>query len=141
MDYTEPRGRLSENELRALVRRGEIDTVLAVFPDFYGRLVGKRITGRFFLESILGHGMHACNYLLACDMEMDPVPGYRFASWAEGGRALHPRSTLRRAAWLGARHRDLRRSRRGGHPVPVAPDDPPEADRARDGQGLRAMGA
>ncbi|GIW42067.1 MAG: glutamine synthetase [Candidatus Binatia bacterium] len=96
-------GMLGVDELRALVRQGEIDTVLAVFPDLYGRLVGKRITGRFFCEEVLEHGMHACDYLLACDMEMDPVPGYRFASWEKGYgdiRCVPDLSTLRRAAWL-----------------------------------------
>ena len=33
-----------------------------------------------FLRSFRRAGTHACDYLLACDMEMDPVPGYRFAS-------------------------------------------------------------
>ncbi|HKB14953.1 MAG TPA: glutamine synthetase family protein, partial [Planctomycetota bacterium] len=60
-------------------------------------------TGRFFLDSIAGHGLHACDYLLACDMEMDPVPGYAFASWEAGYgdvKATPDLSTLRRAAWL-----------------------------------------
>jgi len=96
-------GMLTEAELRALVASGEIETVLTVFPDLYGRLVGKRITGHYFCDDVLGHGMHACDYLLACDMEMDPVPGYRFASWADGYGDVHcvpDISTLRRATWL-----------------------------------------
>jgi glutamine synthetase len=96
-------GMLSETELRDLVQRGEIETVLTVFPDLYGRLVGKRISGRYFCDDVLAHGMHACDYLLACDMEMDPVPGYRFASWAEGYGDVHcvpDITTLRRATWL-----------------------------------------
>jgi glutamine synthetase len=47
--------------------------------------------------------MHVCDYLLACDMEMDPVPGYRIASWETGYGDFHAvpdLSTLRRAAWL-----------------------------------------
>ncbi len=51
--------------LRRAVAEGAIETVVTAFPDLYGRLVGKRITGRFFLDEIAGHGMHACNYLLA----------------------------------------------------------------------------
>ena len=50
-----------------------METVLAVFPDMYGRLVGKRITGDFFLEQTAEHGMHACDYLLTVDMEMDII--------------------------------------------------------------------
>ena len=77
-------GRLTRAELEKRVRSGEIDTVLTAFPDLYGRLVGKRITGRFFLDQTADAGMHVCDYLLACDMEMDPVPGYRFTSWESG---------------------------------------------------------
>src|SRR2546425_11448708 len=98
-----PLGMLRDAELRELVSRGEIDTVLTVFPDLYGRLVGKRIVGRYFTDEVLADGMHACDYLLACDMEMDPVPGYRFASWADGYgdvRCLPDLTTLRRATWL-----------------------------------------
>src|SRR5512145_100671 len=96
-------GRITRARLADLVRRGEIDTVLTVFPDMYGRLMGKRITGHFFVEHVADEGMHACDYLLACDMEMDPVPGYAFASWEKGYGDFHcvpDFSTLRRAAWL-----------------------------------------
>ena len=96
-------GMMTDDELCDLVRRGDIDTVLAVFPDLYGRLVGKRISGHFFREEVSRHGMHVCDYLLACDMEMDPVPGYRFTSWADGYGDVLCRpdlSTLRRATWL-----------------------------------------
>jgi glutamine synthetase len=96
-------GVLSETDLRKSVQLGEIDTVLTAFPDLYGRLVGKRISGQFFCDEVLGHGMHVCDYLLACDMEMDPVPGYRFASWADGYGDVHCQpdlATLRRATWL-----------------------------------------
>jgi glutamine synthetase len=95
-------GRLSREDLGELVGRGEIESVLTVFPDLYGRLMGKRMTGGFFLESV-EHGMHVCDYLLACDMEMDPVPGYEFASWEKGYgdmRCVIDWQTLRRAAWL-----------------------------------------
>ena len=100
---TEVRGRLDLETLRCEVAEGTIDTVVTCFPDLYGRLVGKRITGHFFLEEIAGHGMHVCDYLLACDMEMDPTPGYAFTSWATGYGDAHctpDLSTLRRAAWL-----------------------------------------
>src|SRR5215468_10244789 len=101
--HDHPSGMLSESALRDLVRKGEIDTVLTVFPDLYGRLVGKRFTGSFFCDHVLQHGMHACDYLLACDMEMDPVPGYAFASWEKGYGdvvCVPDLGTLRRAAWL-----------------------------------------
>src|SRR5918993_1291314 len=94
---------LSREELAALVERGEIETVLSVFPDMYGRLMGKRINAGFFLEQIADGGMHACDYLLACDMEMDVIPGYKYTSWETGYGDFHcvpDFATLRRAGWL-----------------------------------------
>lgn len=97
------RGKLSRTELADLIERGEIETVVTAFPDMYGRLLGKRITGHFFLDHVADEGMHVCDYLLACDMEMDPVPGYHFTSWEKGYGDMHcvvDWNTLRRAAWL-----------------------------------------
>jgi glutamine synthetase len=97
------RGRLDLDSLQRRVEDGQVETVLTVFPDLYGRLMGKRIVGRFFLEEVAESGMHACDYLLASDMEMVPTPGYAFTSWEQGYgdmRALPDWSTLREAAWL-----------------------------------------
>lgn len=97
------RGRLERSDLERGIGDGSIETVLTVLPDLYGRLMGKRIVGSFFLEEIIDGGMHACDYLLACDMEMDPTPGYAFTSWETGYgdlRAVPDLSTLRHAAWL-----------------------------------------
>ena len=69
-------GMLTRAQLGDLIEGGEIETVLTVFPDMYGRLMGKRITGHFFMDHVADDGMHACDYLLACDMEMDVIPGY-----------------------------------------------------------------
>jgi glutamine synthetase len=96
-------GRIDVKQLQRLVTDGEIETVLVVFPDMYGRLVGKRIVARFFLDDVVAHGMHACDYLLACDMDMDPVPGYAFTSWAKGYGDFRPVpdfNTMRVASWL-----------------------------------------
>ena len=55
------------------------------FTDMQGRLLGKRLHRDFFLEQVdHGHGTEGCNYLLALDMEMDPIPGYEIASWERG---------------------------------------------------------
>lgn len=97
------KGMLTRGELGDLVERGEIETVLAVFPDMYGRLMGKRIMGSYFVDEVAAGGMHACDYLLACDMEMDVIPGYRYTSWETGYGDFHcvpDLSTLRRATWL-----------------------------------------
>jgi glutamine synthetase len=96
-------GLLTIEELSRKVVDGEIDTVLVVFPDLYGRFLGKRVPGRFFLDSVAKQGMHACDYLLTVDMEMDVVPGYSFANWQKGYGDFHcvpDFSTLRLASWL-----------------------------------------
>ncbi len=100
---TKTTGMLTLERLAELVGVGEIDTVLVVFTDLYGRFMGKRFDADFFLENAAKHGTHACDYLLTADMEMDPVPGYRFASWERGYGDFHlapDLSTLRIASWL-----------------------------------------
>ena len=88
--------------LRQAFAAGEIDTVLVVAPDMQGRLMGKRFHADFFLNG--GHEeTHCCNYLLALDMEMSTVPGYRSAGWSQGygDYVMKPDlSTLRRVTWL-----------------------------------------
>ncbi|MCS7006458.1 MAG: glutamine synthetase family protein [Thermoleophilia bacterium] len=97
---------LSVEALREQVERGDVDTVIVAFTDMQGRLLGKRLHGEFFCEEVdRGHGIEGCNYLLALDMEMDPVPGYEIASWEQGygDFALRPDlATLRRIPWLEA---------------------------------------
>ena len=90
-------------ELTALVERDEVDTVVVGFTDHYGRLCGKRFDAGFFLESAVKDGTHGCDYLLTTDMEMEPVPGYSFASWEQGYGDVHlvpDLATLRLASWL-----------------------------------------
>ena len=82
---------------------GTVDTVVAAFTDMQGRLFGKRIQVEYFLDDVTEHGIEGCNYLLALDMEMDPVPGYDMANWEKGygDFAIVPDlSTLRRIPWL-----------------------------------------
>src|SRR3989441_10196159 len=96
-------GTLTLDGLEKLVRGGEIDTVLVAFPDQQGRLMGKRVTGSFFLDQVARDGMHACAYLPTVDVDMTPLPGYRMASWATGCQAFHAVpdwTTLRRIPWL-----------------------------------------
>lgn len=70
--------------LKKQVETGDIDTVIVAFPDVLGRLMGKRATGSFFVENVLPHGTHGCNYLLVTNMEMDPVGGFALANWDKG---------------------------------------------------------
>ena len=94
---------LTVEELREDVAAGTVDTVIACFTDMQGRLLGKRLDAEFFLtENEVGHTGEGCNYLLALEMEMEPVPGYAIASWERGygDFALRPDlSTLRRIPW------------------------------------------
>ena len=76
-------GSLTLESLRKLVKAGSIDTVLVCMADMQGRLIGKRFHAQFFVDG--GHAeTHACNYLLADDIDMEPVPGYEAASWTKG---------------------------------------------------------
>src|SRR5260221_14492624 len=71
-------------QLKTQIRAGTIDTVIVAFPDPFGRLVGKRFRADVFLDSVLKHGTHGCNYLLTVNMEMDPLDGFKVASWETG---------------------------------------------------------
>src|SRR5204862_5936568 len=89
-------------ELTAQIMKGEIDTVIVAFPDVFGRLIGKRFAARFFLENVLGHGTHACSYLLTVDIEMEPLSGFKLANWEKGFGDFEMRpdlSTLRLLPW------------------------------------------
>jgi len=95
-------GILSFDELKTEIAAGAIDTVLACAVDMQGRLVGKRFLASFFADSAHDE-THGCNYLLANDIDMEPVPGYRAASWDKGygDFVMKPdMSTLRRIPWL-----------------------------------------
>jgi len=96
-------GMLTLDDLRAKTDAGEIDTVVVAFADHYGRLHGKRFDASFFLDDAVANGTHACDYLLTVDMEMEPVPGYSYASWEQGFGDFHlvpDLETLCVAAWL-----------------------------------------
>jgi glutamine synthetase len=94
---------VSRDALEGLIRSGEVDTVLMVFPDLQGRLVGKRTTGRFFLDKVADDGTENCDYLIACDMDNNPVDGYRFTSYEQGYGDMLARadwSTVRLVPWV-----------------------------------------
>jgi glutamine synthetase len=95
-------GNLGFEALKAAVEVGSIDTVLVALVDMQGRLIGKRFQAEYFLDSAwkLTHG---CDYLLANDIDMEPVPGYAAASWEKGygDFLIKPDlATLRRLPWL-----------------------------------------
>jgi glutamine synthetase len=76
-------GNLSLDELKKAIAAGEIDTVLCLRRRHAGRLFGKRFLASFFVEGAYDE-THGCNYLLAVDIDMEPVPGYKAASWSQG---------------------------------------------------------
>ena len=46
-------GRLSKEELVQLIKSDDIDTVIVAITDMQGRLQGKRLDARFFLDELL----------------------------------------------------------------------------------------
>ena len=72
------------DELRNQVDDGTVDTVLLAIADMEGRLQGKRLTGRHFLDEVVEHAAEGCNYLLAVDVDMNTVDGYAMSSWSRG---------------------------------------------------------
>lgn len=95
-------GNLSFEQLTAATEAGEIDTVLVCLVDMFGRLVGKRFQAEYFVDSA-HEETHGCDYLLANDIDMEPVPGYQVASWEKGygDFVMKPDlETLRMVPWL-----------------------------------------
>lgn len=95
-------GMLTLAQLNKEVADGGIDTVVAAFPDMQGRLMGKRFQAQYFVDGG-HHETHGCDYLLANDIDMEPVPGYKAASWQRGygDFVLKPDlATLRATPWL-----------------------------------------
>ncbi len=96
-------GMLTPGELDRLMAAGDIDTVIVAFADMQGRLTGKRVAARLFVEEVAAHGAECCNYLLAVDVDMNTVAGYAMSSWESGYGDMVMRpdmSTLRVIPWL-----------------------------------------
>ena len=97
------RGLLTLGELERLMAGGEIDTVIVAFADMQGRLTGKRVSARLFVEEVAAHGAECCNYLLAVDVDNNTVDGYAMSSWESGygDMVMKPdMGTLRVLPWL-----------------------------------------
>jgi glutamine synthetase len=94
---------MSIDELTRHVASREIDTVVLAMTDMQGRLQGKRFDADYFLSDVLAHGSEACTYLLAVDVDTNPVDGYALASWDRGygDFVLVPDPTsLRAVPWM-----------------------------------------
>ncbi|WP_307827931.1 glutamine synthetase family protein [Nocardioides sp. SYSU D00038] len=75
---------LSMADLVRRIEDGAVDTVVVAFTDMQGRLQGKRLHGRYFVDHVVDHGTEGCNYLLAVDVDMNTVDGYAISSWERG---------------------------------------------------------
>src|SRR3954463_14487205 len=75
---------LTLDALRERIEHDDIDTVVLAFTDMQGRLQGKRLHARYFLDIVVEHGTEGCNYLLAVDIDMNTVDGYSMSSWERG---------------------------------------------------------
>lgn len=148
-----PSGKIDVATLTGLVDAEAIDTVVVAFTDLQGRLLGKRVTGRFFLDHVLGdggdpmtgEGIEACDYLLTVDVDMNVVDGYRFANWQAGYgdfRARPDLATLCVTPWLEATALVLAdvSDNADGSPVAVSPRQvlQRQIDRASE-RGLQVM--
>ncbi len=94
---------LTQSDLHSLVAAGQVDTVIVAFADMQGRLTGKRVSARLFVEHVADHGAECCNYLLAVDVDMNTVDGYAMSSWETGygDIVMTPDfATLRLLPWL-----------------------------------------
>src|SRR6478672_20520 len=118
---------LSQKELEKLIAAGDIDTVIVGFCDMQGRLTGKRVAARLFVEDIAAHGAECCNYLLAVDVDMSTVEGYAMSSWETGygDFVLRPDlDTLRLVPWWPGTALvlcDVEQVDSGGKPVVASP--------------------
>ena len=93
---------MTTDEFEKACAAGDIDTILVCFVDMQGRLIGKRFQAKFFIASGYAE-THACDYLLADDITMETVPGYKASSWEKGygDFVLQPdMKTMRRIPWL-----------------------------------------
>jgi glutamine synthetase len=94
---------LSRDELGRLTAAGDVDTVIVAFTDMQGRLMGKRVSARFFVDEVAEHGAECCNYLFAVDVDMTTVDGYAMSGWdtGYGDMVMRPDlTTLRPIPWL-----------------------------------------
>jgi glutamine synthetase len=102
-DGTEGNAPLSREQLEQLIDAGDVDTVIVAFSDMQGRLMGKRVSARFFIDEVTEGGAECCNYLFAVDVDMNTVAGYAMSGWdtGYGDMVMKPDlTTLRLIPWL-----------------------------------------
>jgi glutamine synthetase len=98
-----PNTHVPADQLEADIRDGTIDTVIVAFADHHGRLVGKRTDADFYRDVVAHHGTENCDYLIACDLDDVPIPGFAWASYDQGYgdmRGVVDPATIRYLPWL-----------------------------------------
>ena len=94
-------GKLTKEEYHQLINGGHFHTLTMAFPDSYGRLMGKRFDlDTFKYKDLLKDGGHACNYLLACDLNCETPE--EIANWSSGYGDYHliPDESSLRKMWM-----------------------------------------
>ena len=95
-------GRLTRDELLALISSGAIDTIMLALTDMQGRLQGKRLDATFFANDLATGAVEGCSYMLASDVDMRTVDGFALTSWERGYGDLAFQtdfSTIRMVPW------------------------------------------
>ncbi len=72
-----------------ILESADIDTVMVAFADHQGRLMGKRLSAKHFIGQAASSGLEACDYLLAADIELEPLPGFQSFGWHKGYGDFH----------------------------------------------------
>lgn len=74
--------------------KDNVETVIFAFSDVLGRLMGKRMTTEHFINNAVKSGMHACNYLMTVDIDMNIVQGHEIANWEKGFGDFYAKADL-----------------------------------------------
>ena len=116
---------VAPEQLADAIATGEIDTVVDGVPRSAGPARRQAHDRALLPRARRRRGHENCDYLIACDMDNNPVPGYRFASYEQGygdmlavaDSATDPRhargSTAPRWCMCDLRRRRHRRADRG----------------------------
>ncbi|MEU6070565.1 glutamine synthetase family protein [Streptomyces sp. NPDC047082] len=83
-------GLISLEDFRTAVEHEDITTVMVCVPDMMGRLKGKRLNAFTFLDRVSKETTvsEACAYILATNVDMDPLDDFNLTGWNQGFQDL-----------------------------------------------------
>src|SRR5690625_7939807 len=93
-------GKISVEKLETLIKNGEVNTVIVADVDIQGRLFGKRVPARHFLD-IKESGINTAGLNYTWDISQMPVDA-EFCNWDSGLQDINiipDFSTLRLYPW------------------------------------------